>query len=416
MAQIKVEASGIQSLQSRMMAQYRAMSQVESIIASVSGELDMQIAATADINRILNNLRHRSNSQEQLLNSMSGMLNKVCDDFQSTDRSLSRQAQGVLDLGDIVSSTATMVASALGLKGIDLAWRVGKLNELFGIARDERGHDAVVKVNQAKKKSVGDYLKEKWDGATNAVSNAWKNVKTGVAEAVDATKKTVAGWVDDYKAKGTVFKVAETAKAVGAIVGSGAAIVGAWAVSAMTAGAGAPGAILVSGYAANDIANQITDIKNCWWGDVNQVNEVNHLEDMLEDGGGDIAESLGFDREAGERFGSGLYTTGELLTVVTQVDDLMGKVVQAPDLLATAGKSLDELKTTAGGVVDIALHSNLADVAKDFALLKYQIPNLVETVGTGGVIYDLGKTAIDIGSKGVSILSDVVGGIAAAWN
>ena len=422
MGQIKIESAAVLEIGAKVNAQSAAMGQVSSIIAGVARNLDMQIAASASIDETLERLRRSSLEQEDQLQTMTVLLNRATDEFMETDRRIgseSRDLKYLLSVGG--AAAAGLVQTIVGLKGLDLLEKIKVLNGLFGLDRPDTIADATAGLAQIEtepvstKKGFFDRLSDGWNKVTDTVKDGWNTIKTGVANTVDAAKDTVAGWVTSYKEKGTVYKVVQTGAAVVGIIGSGAAIVGAWTASAMTAGAGVPGAILVSGYATNDIANQITDIKNCWWGDVNKVNEVNHLEEALEDGAGDIAVALGGDRETGERLGSALYTGGELLTVVTEVDDLMGKVIQSPDFLATAQKGMGEVKTGVKGLVDIAVHSDVRDIGKDLALLKHQVPNLVETVGTAGTIKDLGETAIDIGGKAIDIGKDIYGSAQAAW-
>lgn len=422
MGQIKIESAGVLQIRSRVSAQSHTMSSVSSIISGVYRDLDMQIGASAGINQALISLQRKSTSQKELLDDMTQMLQQAADRFSDTDRKLGKEAGGLQYLANVTTAgLAAGAATVVALKGIDTATKTDKLNTAFGLGPSATLKDAAIGIQTAApkakpvKKNFWDKVSDKWDGFTDTVSDGWNNFKTGVADVVDSTKETVAGWVDSYKEKGTVFKVVETGKAVGSIVISGFAIAGAWTASALTAGAGVPGAVLTTGYLGNDILGELSDIKNCWWGDVEKVNNTNLLKNALEDGAGDIAEHMGLERESGEKFGSAIYTGGKLVLTVTKIDDLIGKTVQAPDLLETVKKGAKELKTGISGTLDIAVHSDIRNIGKDFALLKYQIPNLVETAKTGGIIRDLGETAIDIGKKGFSVVGDTIQGIAAAW-
>jgi len=416
MAQIKVDFNKLPALQSNVSAQRAAMADVKSSISSVIHNLDMQVSASADIDRVLRSMQRSSARQSELLGDMTTAVDTVQNRFVYQDNYLTNRIRG---MSDVMSKIFAHPQTVLDLISMDVVQRAKELDKPFGIDRSERaqdGQESVGKDNRKWYEKVADGVRDFAGDVVDGVKKGVETIKTGVANVVDSAKDTVAGWVQDYKDKGTVFKVVNTALSIGSIVAAGAGIAAAWTASALTAGAGVPGAVLATGYGVNDIANELTDIKNCWWGDVNDVNQVNHLENMLEDGGGDIAEMMGYDREAGEKFGSALYTAGDVLTIVTDVDDLVGKTIQAPSLLETMSKGAKEVGTGVSGVIDIITHSPISELGKDWALLKHQIPNLVETAKTLdhlGDVYDTGKSLLE---KSSSIYRDVTGGFAAAWN
>lgn len=120
-------------------------------------------------------------------------------------------------------------------------------------------------------------------------------------------------------------KVWKTGGAVLSIVGAGTAAVASWAVAlGPTACAGVPGAILVSGYSLNTIANSVTDICNIWGGDTQKVGEVNYLKSGLTEGFGDLTEMLCGNHEVGEMIGKGVYAAGNFTSGIISARSLVG--------------------------------------------------------------------------------------------
>lgn len=117
-------------------------------------------------------------------------------------------------------------------------------------------------------------------------------------------------------------KVWKTGAAVVSIVGAGTAAVASWAVAGCSAGFGAPGAILVTGYSINTIANSFTDLHNIWVGDQKKVGEVNYLKSWLAEGGGNLTEMLCGNREVGEIIGKGVYSVGNFASGIVSARSL----------------------------------------------------------------------------------------------
>lgn len=86
---------------------------------------------------------------------------------------------------------------------------------------------------------------------------------------------------------------------------------------------GVPGAILVSGYSVNTIANSITDVVNIWWGDQKKVGEINYLKSGLTEGYGDLTEMLCGNREVGEMIGKGVYAAGNFTSGILSARSLV---------------------------------------------------------------------------------------------
>lgn len=108
-----------------------------------------------------------------------------------------------------------------------------------------------------------------------------------------------------------------------------------WALAGVTAGVGAPGAALVTLYSVNTIANKSTDIYNIWHGDEAKVGKINYMKDAMAEGGGNLAEMLGVDRDIGEMLGKGLYGIGDIASGVTSGRCVA--TIKGERLLTTAG-------------------------------------------------------------------------------
>ena len=248
----------------------------------------------------------------------------------------------------------------------------------------------------------------------------------------------------------TWTKIWKTGAAVVAIGTAAVSIAATWAAAGVTAGVGVPGAVLVSAYGVNTIANKATDLYNIWGGDESKVGKVNYLKDTLTESGGDLAEMLGADRDIGEMLGKGLYGVGEITSSVISAksigawkqrgsgtsidDDLKNKLLekipgakwdkytqssmfdfhQTPlsskplsiyekistgqtgfGLVDTGVNAIKEIPKAIGGVVDIAQNFSLDRIAYDMASLEDEISNIKKVVDfvkeTKGIIDQAGK-------------------------
>lgn len=147
-------------------------------------------------------------------------------------------------------------------------------------------------------------------GSLGSVSNAVQDAIQREAEEQDSQMST---WQ----------KVWKTGAAVLSIAGAGVAAAASWAVAGGTAGFGAPGAILVSSYSLNTIANSGTDLYNIWFGDQKKVGEVNYLKSGLTEGFGGLAEMLCGNHEVGEMIGKGVYAAGNFTSGIISARSLV---------------------------------------------------------------------------------------------
>lgn len=171
-----------------------------------------------------------------------------------------------------------------------------------------------------------------------------------------------------------------------------------------------PVAALSTIYTANSINSSLSDLKNLWGGDIDQVGEVDLLEEFLTFSGGEIGEMLG-NRELGETVGNGVYALGSITITLNELSVLSDKITQAPNFAPWSDLS-GEIKTGAQGIWDIATNSpitanwtgivptlDFSAVQYDMKLLSYTVPNLMET----GETVSLGIDVIKNYAKGLKV-------------
>lgn len=238
--------------------------------------------------------------------------------------------------------------------------------------------------------------------------NVASGFKTGVAAVVDVVQDSVAFWVEDYQSKGLTYKVIQSVSAVVKIAASVTACTAMWSSVLGTGGGSVPVAALSTIYTANSINSSLSDLKNLWGGDIDQVGEVDLLEEFLTFSGGEIGEMLG-NRELGETVGNGVYALGSITITLNELSVLSDKITQAPNFAPWSDLS-GEIKTGAQGIWDIATNSpisanwtgivptlDFSAVQYDMKLLSYTVPNLMET----GETVSLGIDVIKNYAKGL---------------
>lgn len=213
------------------------------------------------------------------------------------------------------------------------------------------------------------------------------------------TANAIQFYYNDYMNHGTTYKVVETIKAVGAsgiaITGAAAAWIGTGVFSAATVGTGAtvsvPAATLVSIYATNEVMNNVTDIKNIWSGNYDQVDKVNYLRDACVYSYGEIGDMMG-NREMGENFGKGIYGTGE---VINALSDISGGVDDIGKAVSSTGGARKLADTTGEVVSDVWNIANTADVG-DFYKTARGVENFDTVKSLFGGAWNVGNGAYGV--------------------
>ena len=320
------------------------------------------------------------------------------------ERTLERYQQRVNKLSNAVKKAGVdFTNTESDVKSLINGTSDGAVVDIYGV-----GKGSVVNAVISQVSSWYDQFKENIEGAfdysVNFLSDRWDDFKTGVSMLVN-----------DYKNHGTTYKILETGKAVVNIALNSVAIYATWfgsaAVTTFTGGLGAatiPLAVVATTYNTNSIANSIADIYNCWGGDVEQVGEVNFLKQGMEAAGGGIGSLFG-QQEAGEKIGSAVYTGGEIASIISNISNLKSRITQASDITgSTLSGAGSEVKQGLKGLWDIAANTDVRDIPYNLKMLEYSVPHIKEVFNAAGLIKEAGKTAYDVGKKGISILSDMM--------
>lgn len=232
--------------------------------------------------------------------------------------------------------------------------------------------------------STGDTKASWWDKIKEKVNTGKEKISTGVAKAVDWTKGAVSTVVNDYKNKGVSWKIVKTAGAVASGIGAVVSAAAAWGVTGGSAGLAAPAAVLVTAHSVNTLTSSFSDIYNCWFGDKEQVGNVNVLKSLDQ-------------KILGETAGSIAYNVGSLTATIASISALVGKVKQAPDLwkaIKGTGKELKEGASNLWGLAGDVVKGNipLSHLGAQLSLLNMSMENVNDVSKCVGIITTAGKT------------------------
>lgn len=232
--------------------------------------------------------------------------------------------------------------------------------------------------------STGDTKASWWDKIKEKVNTGKEKISTGVAKAVDWTKGAVSTVVNDYKNKGVSWKIVKTAGAVASGIGAVVSAAAAWGVTGGSAGLAAPAAVLVTAHSVNTLTSSFSDIYNCWFGDKEQVGNVNVLKSLDQ-------------KVLGETVGSIAYNVGSLTATIASISALVGKVKQAPDLwkaIKGTGKELKEGASNLWGLAGDVVKGNipLSHLGAQLSLLNMSMENVNDVSKCFGIITTAGKT------------------------
>ena len=232
--------------------------------------------------------------------------------------------------------------------------------------------------------STGDTKASWWDKIKEKVNTGKEIISTGVAKAVDWTKGAVSTVVNDYKNKGVSWKIVKTAGAVASGIGAVVSAAAAWGVTGGSAGLAAPAAVLVTAHSVNTLTSSFSDIYNCWFGDKEQVGNVNVLKSLDQ-------------KVLGETAGSIAYNVGSLTATIASISALVGKVKQAPDLwkaIKGTGKELKEGASNLWGLAGDVVKGNipLSHLGAQLSLLNMSMENVNDVSKCVGIITTAGKT------------------------
>lgn len=287
------------------------------------------------------------------------------------------------------------------------------------------GPEAITAVDASCKSEITTWF----DRADYRVDNLFADIKTGAESVIDY-------WVDDYKSKGWSYKVIQSAKAIGkaapAIIGCAAS----WAAAPWS-----PTTWLSTAYGVNSAVSMWSDLDNIWNENYDQVGKVNLLKDALVENGGELSKMLGGSEKVGEIAGSCVYGLGEITTTVsngininklknittttssmkevgkevqsvfkTDIDDafnVQSKVIQSDFSFETVKDAIKETPNAVKGLWDIAVNSPITEVAKDYKLLSYTMPNILETVSAVELLDEVADVTNSLTTKGIELIKTI---------
>ena len=132
------------------------------------------------------------------------------------------------------------------------------------------------------------------------------------------------------------------------------------------------------------MTSSFSDIYNCWFGDKEQVGNVNVLKSLDQ-------------KVLGETAGSIAYNVGSLTATIASISALVGKVKQAPDLwkaIKGTGKELKEGASNLWGLAGDVVKGNipLSHLGAQLSLLNMSMENVNDVSKCVGIITTAGKT------------------------
>ena len=257
-----------------------------------------------------------------------------------------------------------------------------------------------------------------WARANYSAGGLFSNIRT-------ASETTIGYWVDNWENKGWSYKTVQSVYAVGRALPAIAGCAVSWVTAPFL-----PTTILSTMYGLNAASNLGSDLGNIWTDNFDKVGNVNWLKDKLTENGGEFFETLGGSREVGELIGRCVYDFGDLITSVVNAgnfanlskttatstlgndlwqeikskfnfgkgsfSDLGSQAIQSDVTFKTFVDAIKEIPTAAGGLWDILANSPILEIAKDYKLLSYMIPNISEVVGATELLSDIASKTSEL--------------------
>ena len=404
MALIKLTLSEMSNVKSQISSLAERTESNGIAVARIASNLDMEVKARQNIEEQLQKIKNDLNKQSQKLTAYSNVLNDVMNQFVSADSKKKNNIDAV-SFGKFVTGTIVGMAGIMNAKNtpecVLNAWvikeQLDKVNKNAG-------------KNTTTKKTDVSNLKKFVNWSKNKAKKAAKSLKKTYGNVVQKGKDCISWVKKSYQDRGIVYTAIQYGKAAGKVVGGCAAI----AAVIASGGALAP---LVTVYGINDIMSGAIDIANIHNsvknGGTAEIDEANLLKEGMGIVGGAAGGAVGkivgnedLGREVGEKMGSVLYTTGDVVSKVYTLETTFDKIHQAKDF--NFGGIASESKNTMSGLWDLATKTDIKNLKYEYQLFKYQIPNTVNAVNNLSLIGDLASTLTG-GYK------DVMNSVAEQW-
>ena len=383
MALIKLTLSEMSNVKSQISSLAERTESNGTAVARIASNLDMEVKARQNIEEQLQKIKNDLNKQSQKLTAYSNVLNDVMNQFVSADSKKKTNIDAVSFEKNATVLAAGMVGTMLKntLNGWVLKERLDKVNKNAG-------------KNTTTKKTDVSNLKKFVNWSKNKAKKAAKSLKKKYGNVVQKGKDCISWVKKSYQDRGIVYTAIQYGKAAGKVVGGCAAL----AAVVASGGALAP---LVTVYGINDIMSGAIDIANIHNsvknGGTTEIDEANLLKEAMEIVGGAAVGAVGkivgnedLGKEVGEKMGSIMYTTGDVVSKVYTLETTFDKIHQAKDF--NFGGIASESKNTMSGLWDLATKTDIKNLKYEYQLFKYQIPNTVNAVNNLSLIGDLAST------------------------
>lgn len=276
--------------------------------------------------------------------------------------------------------------------------------EKIGDAAKNFGKSVKKKAKDVKSK-VTSFVKKSLDGVKNTASNILDKTKETYTVAKGKVVNTINYLKENYNDHGWVYKTVEYGKAVLKIGGGVVKVVGGIAAFVGSYGTSTPLTIasIVSG--VNDILNGSTDIGNITTKDYKNVGNVNHLKELLTQGGGKLGDIIGGEtgRKIGEGVGKAGYYTVEIAGMFGGFQNAKASYTQ------TDIKTIDTKKFTVKDFLNTEI-SWKGTPYEAYSTTRYSLSQLAKSYeGTLSKIQKLSAVK-NVYSSGKDIVSKVVEG------
>ena len=450
MPTIKVDFGKLSQLESQLSRVPGVISSAASSVSSVRSGLDWDVACEASIDRKLRDIANALNDSKSRMQKTAQFVGDAVQQYQKAENGVeqrihsgggrsagggSRRSFTALsgtyqsqfwdsEYNSKKFSSVSDICEALSTSPFNVLNVLSKANSYYQIIGDiiSDGFEQTVdflaeqyNITKDKVIDLGECIKSDIIEAANAVVDNWK---TGATIIKGTLSDCVSAIQEDYKAKGTSYRILNGIKAVGDIVVGTTTVVCAVAGTGVTAGLGTPATVLIGTYGGNQAISGFADLFNCITGNVDDVGEVNLLKSGLSGVCGQAGEWLG-NRELGESVGESIYTIGGLTSTVVSLGNLSGQIKQAHSSGKTLSQSFEatkamfskaskELPDALSGVGYIATKSNMSSIPYNLSLLSKGLPNINAVISDVNLIskgVDESKKIIDAGIDVVNTLA-----------
>lgn len=403
MAYIKVDPNKLQSISSSIRQISWQTGSISSTVSGVRRNLDWDVACENDIDRKLRDIVGRLEDVKARMNTYSDFLGEAGRKYYLTEyRDNSKTAvarAGILGISsDVLYGLQLRMfepPKELNPKRFDPIRYVDILSDVIR-NRFNNTVDKLVKfygIASDMQKKFKECLRT---GITEIAGFIYNGVKTGAKAVKNGISNCVSAVVDSYKSKGAVFRIVRGVCAVADIAFGTATVICSVLGTGVSAGLGAPAAILIGTYGSNMAISGFSDLVNCITGNVDMVGEVNPLKTASAWTFGQVGSWFG-NKKFGESFGEAVYTVGGLASAVVSIKNIAGQIKQSATYANTLDKSVktaekiitdakQEIPKAIDGIKYIVTNCKLSEMRYNVTLLSKELPNITSAISEIGLV------------------------------